>query len=91
MSKNLLQNTMNHHNSTVLRFLDSQGIPYRVGTSADGADLLGEPILEAGAIIQLAELATLHPGLEQQSESIYRLLTWAKATGSRLKQALDQH
>ncbi len=82
---------MNSHNSTVFRFLESQGIPYRVGTSVDGADLLGEPILEAEAIMQLAELAILHPELEQQSESVYRLLTWAKATGSRLKQALDQH
>ena len=80
---------MNHHEN-VERFLTTHGIPYRLGTSTDGPELEGEPILTAEAILQLAQLARQQPELEQQSESIYRLLTWATNTGSRIQAVLDE-
>ena len=78
------------HNEDVERFLTTHGIRYRLGTSADGPELEGEPVLTAEAILQLAQLAHQQPDLEQQSESIYRLLTWATKTGFQIQAVLDQ-
>lgn len=67
------------------RFLDLKGIPYRMGTREDGPELVGEPIFEADAILKLADIAIAQPQLEQQSESLYRLLNWAKSTAQRIR------